>query len=100
MNIPSQEGDIKTFGIAVGRTGTLLADPAIKDGPRYRCSLVAVHAIQGQPGTERLTEDIPSGETFQFVIYDQNEGAAPGLANLATRIGKSSSGPCPPVAGS
>jgi len=94
-----QEGDIKSFGITVGRTGTLLANPEIRDGPRYRCSLVAVQAVQGQPGTERLTEDIPSGETFQFVVYDQNEGAAPGLARLATRIGKSSSGPCPPVTG-
>jgi hypothetical protein len=92
-----QEGDIKTFGIAVGPTGTLLAHPEILDGPRYRCSLIAVQAVQGQPGVERLPEDIPTGETFQFVIYDQNEGAAPGLARLATRIGKSSTGSCPPV---
>ncbi len=94
-----QDGDIKTFGITVGPTGSLLDNPEITDGPRYRCSLVAVQAIEGQPGVERLPEDVPSGETFQFVIYDQNEGAAPGLARLAVRTGKSGSGSCPAVAG-
>jgi hypothetical protein len=97
--IQIQDGDIKTFGIAIGRTGTLLANPEITDGPRFRCSMVAVQAIPGQPGVERLPEDVPSGETFQFVIYDQNEGASPGLARLATRTGKSGTGSCPPVTG-
>jgi len=88
-----QEGDIKTFGIELGRTGTLPGNPEIQDGPYYRCTLVNLGSIR----VPRVSEHVPSGETFQFVIYDQNNGAAPGLAQFATRTGTSSTGGCPAV---
>jgi hypothetical protein len=93
-----QEGDIKSFGIALGRVGTVPAAPEIRDGPRYRCTLVAIpETISAPGGSARAEEDVPSGETFQFKIYDQSNCAAPGLAQLATSAATSSSGGCPPV---
>ena len=88
-----QEGDIKTFGIELARTGMLPGNPEIQDGPYYRCTLVNLGAIN----VPRVSEHVPSGETFQFVIYDENDGAAPGLAQFATRTGTSSTGGCPAV---
>jgi len=88
-----QEGDIKTFGVEVGRTGTLPDTPEIQNGPYYRCTLVNLGFIR----VPRVSEHVPSGETFQFVIYDENDGAAPGLAQFAMRTGTSSTGGCPAV---
>lgn len=91
--IQIQEGDIKTFGLAVGRQGTLLANPEIQDGPRYRCTMVPIPAVPGAVDLARADEDVPSGETFQFVVYDQSNCAAPGLARFATNVGVSAN--CP-----
>ncbi|HOW73565.1 MAG TPA: hypothetical protein PKY77_23435 [Phycisphaerae bacterium] len=88
-----QDGDIKTFGIALGRVGTLPAAPEIRDAPRYRCTMVDLGTIN----VPRSPEDVPSGETFQYTIYDQSDCAVPGLARLAVRTGTSGSGTCPPV---
>lgn len=92
-----QEGDIKSFGIAIGREGTLLANPELLGGPYFRCLLVAVPDTATGVTVERITEHVPSGETFQFVVYDQSECAAPGLARLGIRTGTSSGGGCPRV---
>lgn len=93
-----QEGDIKSFGLAAAMPGLLPAAPEVRDGPRYRCTMVPIPAVVGLPGSQaRAQEDVPSGETFQFVVYDQSGGALPGLAQLATRTGTSAAGGCPPM---
>jgi hypothetical protein len=88
-----QDGDVKSFGVSVGSRGSLLANPEIQDGPRYRCTLVPIPPVPGAVDLSRAIEDVPSGETFQFVVYDQSDCAAPGLARFATRVGVSAS--CP-----
>lgn len=93
-----QEGDIKSFGIALGRVGTVPASAEIRDGPRYRCTYAAISETTSPVGgSMRASEDVPIGETFQFRIYDQSNCAAPGLAQLATSTASSSPGGCPVV---
>ena len=89
-----QDRDIKTFGISIGRVGALPATPEIRDAPRYRCTMVNLGTIR----VPRSAEDVPSGETFQYTIYDQSDCAIPGLARLAVRTGTSNgSSGCPAV---
>lgn len=88
-----QDGDIKTFGIAIGRVGTLPDTPEIRDAPRYRCTMVDLGTIL----VSRAQEDVASGETFQYTIYDQSDCVIPGLARLAVRTGTSSATGCPAI---
>jgi len=88
-----QEGDIKTFGIEMGQTGTLPDNPEIQDGPYYRCTQIDL----GFFFVPRASEHIPTGETFQFVVYDESGGVVPGLAQLATTTATSSTGGCPAI---
>lgn len=88
-----QAADLKTFGLMIGRTGNLPTTPEYVDGPRYRCTMKALGNIK----VPRSSEDVPSGETFQYTIYDQMDCSIPGLASLAIRTGSSSSRGCPAV---
>jgi len=88
-----QEGDIKTFGIEVAQSGLLPDNPEIQDGPYYRCTLLNL----GWYYVPRAAEHIPTGETFQFVVFDESGGVVPGLAQLATTSATSSVGGCPSV---
>ena len=94
LQVRIQDGSIKTFGIELARPGELPASPEIIDGPRYRCTMVN---LGSNIRVTRSPEHVPTGETFQFVIYDLNNCALPGLAQFATRTGTSSGTGCPSV---
>lgn len=80
LRIP--KNNIKTFGIAVARQGELAANgPEIQKGPHYRCTLVDL----GFYYVPRAPEDVNDGCTLQYLIYDLNNGALPGLAQLAVQ---------------
>ena len=84
---------IKTFGVRIGRVGTLPGNPALTDAPRYRCTRVPLGTIR----VPRSSEDVPTGETFQYVIVDELDCGLPGAALFALRTGTSSTGGCPSV---
>ncbi|HSW44952.1 MAG TPA: hypothetical protein VLM89_05230 [Phycisphaerae bacterium] len=94
LQVRIQDASIKSFGIEVARPGELPATPEIIDGPKYRCTMVN---LGGNIRVTRSPEHVPTGETFQFVIYDLNNCALPGLAQFATRTGTSSGTGCPAV---
>ena len=86
-----QDSMVKSFGIKMARVGGLPDNAEIIGGPKYRCTMV-------DPGGDQpRQEDVPTGETFQFVIRDQNECALPGLTQFATTTGTSAPGGCPPI---
>jgi len=91
LQVRIQDTSIKSFGIEVAGSGGLPNSPEIVDGPKYRCTMVDLGSDIRVP---RSSEHIPSGETFQFVIYDLNNCALPGLAQFATRTGTSSGTGC------
>lgn len=93
VQVRVQEGDIKTFGIDVGLEGSLPGDPALREAPFYRCTQVNL----GTTRVPRAREHIPSGDTFQFVVFDEVNCALPGTAQLAVRTASSATGGCPPV---
>jgi len=88
-----QAGDIKSFGIEAGKVGTLPANPEIQDGPYYRCTMIPFPEIND---AARAPEDVPSGETFQFVLVDKSNNASPGLTRFTTQTGASVT-ECPPI---
>lgn len=92
LQVRIQDTSVKSFGIQLGRVGTLPNNPEITDGPKYRCTMVDLGPYVR---VQRSPEHVPSGETFQFVIYDLNNCALPGLAQFATRTGTSSGTGCP-----
>jgi hypothetical protein len=95
MQVRIQDASVKTFGITLGAPGSLAAGtPEIMDGPKYRCTMVD---LGPNVRVQRAPEHVPSGETFQFTIYDLNNCALPGLAQFATRTGTSSGTGCPAV---
>lgn len=88
-----QVGNIKTFGLSVGRRGTLPDEPALQDAPRYRCTETSLGVVR----VPRLPEDVAAGQTFQFVITDDINCGLPGSALLSLRTGTSGSAGCPSV---
>lgn len=94
LQVRIQDSSVKSFGIQLARPGSLPANPEITDGPKYRCTMVD---LGSDLRVTRLPEDVPSGETFQFVIYDLNNCALPGLAQFGTQTGTSSGTGCPPM---